>query len=452
MKSLTAVLITILLVFLQTGLVGAQGERNSEERIRNLEEELGRIREEIGKKMKSDTKELISSLPFKLKAGLTLRYDSTKLEDQADLLLGDNEIDGLRTRIRFSIEYNQNGRLSGGLRLSTGENPNPTSAFIRTGSVFQSRSFNIDQFYIVYRPLKLHESLAFTVGKVPQPFWRGDRGTWRDELIWDDDINPEGVVLQATIPTGVPYLDLHNTVGYFTVYEATDDRFAGLTGDVYLWGDQLKLAVTGGGKGGGTIAVAIYDYRNLNAGLMAPNFTPGSGGVVSPGTNAFLLREGFQRTNNRINLGPGAEGFMDQRFSPLSITGQVHLSLPTGWLEPIGMASLEPEVFWFGDYVKNINIHKDNKGYGLTGGLRGGGKVAPFNIWYTWRDIDADATLATFADSDLGGGTAFKGYEIGANYLIQADTMVQVSFFNFEGFPLKDNGVTRWFVDVVRTF
>jgi hypothetical protein len=289
---------------------------------------------------------------------------------------------------------------------------------------------------------------------MPQPFWRGDRGTWRDELIWDDDINPEGAVLQTTIPTGLSFLELHNTGGYFTVYEATDNRFAGLTGDTYLLADQLKLRIDLGAIGGGTVAVAIYDYQKLNAGLRAPNFTPGSGGFVLPGTNAFLLREGLQRTNNQINFGPGAEGFVDERLSPLNVTGQVYLSIPTGWLEPMGMASLEPEIFWFGDYVKNVNLKRDEQGYGLTGGLRGGGKgiAAPFNIWYTWRDVDADATLATFADSDLGAGTAFKGYEVGANYRLLPDLMIQFSFFDFEGFPRKDNGVTRWFVDLVRTF
>ena len=66
--------------------------------------------------------------------------------------------------------------------------------------------------------------------------------------------------------------------------------------------------------------------------------------------------------------------------------------------------------------------------------------------------MDADAALATFADSDLGAGTGYKGYELGANYKIQPDLIIQLSYFDFDGSPRKDNGVTRTFLDLIITF
>lgn len=435
MKPFIAVVAVVLPVFFQTGQALGQEAKSTKERIQVLEEELKKVQEEI--KIKKEPEKL----PIKLGASITVRYDTTEVEDQTDLLLEDNEINGFRTRDRFWVEYRPQDRLAAGLRLSTGETPNPTSPFIRMGNAFRSESFNLDQFYIVYRPLKSFENHSFTVGKMPQPFWRGDRGPWRSELIWDDDVSPAGVALLSPIPVG-SFLSLENTAGYFVVNEVTDNRFSGLTGDTYLVADQLRLRVAQG-SAGGTFAVAIYDYNKLNAGLRAPNFTPGSGGFVSPGTSALLMREGFQHTNNRVNYGPGAEGFVEDRFTSLNFTAQLYLAVLSDW-----------EAFGLADYVKNLNVDRDDRGYGITGGLRGGGKgaIAPFNVWLTYRDVDADATLATFADSDLGAGTALRGFEFGANYSIQSDLLIQISYFDFEGSPRKDNDVTRVFLDLVRTF
>jgi hypothetical protein len=457
MKFFVAVM-TVLTIFFQTGLTWAQEEKLNDDRLLKIEEELIKIREdqEQGKKALEEIKkepkmippsapQEMEKLPIKIGASITLRYDRTETEDQADLLLGDNEIEGLRTRVRLSFEYNQQGRLAAGMRLSTGENPNPTSPFIRLGDASRSKSFNLDQFYIVYRPLKSFEEISFTIGKMPLPFWRGDRGSWRTEMIWDDDINPEGVALRTPILSGSSKISIENTAGYFTINEVTDNVFSGLTGDTYLFADQINVRVDQG-TGGGTLAVAIYDYHKLNAGLQSPNFTPGSGGFVTPGASALLVREGLQHTNNQVNYGPGAEGFLDERFTSLNLTAQLY--------HPISLNPMGLEVFWVGDYVKNMSVDQDERGYGVTGGLRGGGKgrIAPFNLWYTYREVDADATLATFADSDLGAGTAYKGFEFVANYRILSDLLVQFSYFDFEGFPRKDNNVTRMFVDLVKTF
>ncbi|MEW6683720.1 MAG: putative porin [Nitrospirota bacterium] len=427
------------------------------ERIRQLEEELAKVREEQGR-LRQAVQEIQKDeqaapppaqepqkSPVKVGASVTVRYDSTELEDQTDLLLEDGEIEGLRTRVRLSVEYSPHQRVAAGVRISTGENPNPTSPFIRLGDAFRSKSFNLDQAYIVVRPLPAFDPLSVTLGKMPLPFWRGDRGSWRSELVWDDDVNPEGAIFQITIPGGSSLLQIENTAGYFIVNEVTDDRFAGLTGDTTLLADQLRLRVNAEAIGA-TLAAAIYDYNDLNAGLRAPNFTPGSGGFVAPGTSALLVREGLQRTNNRVNFGPGADGFPDDRFTPVNLTAQVHIGLP--------FTGLAPEVFVLGDYVQNLSVGQDDEGYGITAGLRGGGQgsVGAFNLWYTYRDVDADATLSTFTDSDLGGGTAYKGYEVGANYRFQPDLILQAVYLDFEGFPRKDNGVTRWFVDLVRTF
>ena len=473
MRPFVGVVVALLVALLPTAPVLAQQEQANAERIRELERELERIRTELealkaqqqaaptpppqAAPTPSPPKEP-ARWPLRFGASVTFRYDSTEVEDQTDLFQDENEINGFRTRIRLLVDYNLDGAAGAGLRLSTGEDPNPASPFIRLGDVFVSKSFNLDQAFILTRPLKFFgepydvlkpvENLSLTFGKMPLPFWRGDRGTWRSEIIWDDDINPEGALLKFPIPTGLPFLKLENTFGYFIVSEVTDVRFAGLTNDTYLLANQFKLQVDPV-----TLAMAVYDYNNLNAGLRAPSFVPGQGAFLSPGTSALLMRPGLQATNNRINFGPGAEGFVEEDFTILNLTGQAYLPIPPRWVDPVGFALLEP--FVAGDWVKNTSVDRDDEGYGLTVGLRGAGKRfldGLFNVWFTYRDVDADATIAAFADSDLGAGTAYRGYELGVNYRILPDLMIVFSYLNFEGFPRKDNGVERWFVDLVWTY
>jgi hypothetical protein len=387
--------------------------------------------------------------PIRLAASVTIRQDFTRTEDQPDLLLGENGINGLRARIRLGVEYRDpKSVVNGGLRVSTGENPNPTSPFIRLGDSFRSQSFGIDQFSLSVRPFRNRDVMAFTAGKMPLPFWRGDQGTLRSEMVWDDDVNPVGLVLQDTFHKGgdeAHPVRVDNTLGYFVMEEPTDLRFAGITGKAYLVADQFHVQTRHV-----SASVAYYAYRNLNAGLRSASFVPGQGAFLLPGTAPFLLRPGLQLTNQQVNFGgPGADGFVRDEFDVVDLLGQVHV--------PVGFETWgAPQAWALGEYAHNFRADRHGNGWGVSLGLRGGAWRGsgphPYNLWVTYRDADADAVLATFADSDLGAGTAFKGLEAGANYRFERNLMLAVSYFDFEGFPQKDNSVRRWFVDLTWDF
>ncbi|MBI4640324.1 MAG: putative porin, partial [Candidatus Tectomicrobia bacterium] len=277
MRLFVAVVVVVLMIFLQIGPGWAQSDAD---RIRQMEQDLAKIRQDLEALKKEPAK-----LPLKFGLSVTFRIDQSEIEDEQDLLLEDNEIEALRARIRFSVEYiDPQSRVTGGIRLSTGEDPNPTSPFITLGNSFRSRSFNIDQYYLTYKPLKFYEQfkvfedVALTFGKIPMPFWRGDRGTWRSELVWDDDINPEGALLRIPITfPDLPSVQIENVFGYFAVNWLGDVRFEGLTRDTYLIADQFKIKVDPVPTAGVTVAFAVYNYQNLNAGLRAPNFRPDLG-------------------------------------------------------------------------------------------------------------------------------------------------------------------------------
>ena len=381
---------------------------------------------------------------LKLGVSVTLRQDFTEVQDKADLLLDGNGIDGYRGRIRFSVQKNEPEDVAGGgIRLSTGENPNPTSPFVRVGDGFRPWNFTIDQYYFQLRPFHRRAAATLTVGKMPQPFWRGDQGYFRSEMIWDDDVSPVGVTLTNVFEKKDDgSLKVDNVIGFFPLNEITDQRFVGLTEDPFLVADQLLIRYKKLG-----LAASYYSFERLNGGLLAPNFLPDQGtAFVTTPASAFLLRPGFQATNAQISVYPGANAFRKESFRVFDATAQVHGRLP--WFESFG----KPEVFVLGEWAHNFRVPDHRDGYGGTIGLRGGAYGAPGpNPWgahFTWRSVDADTTLATFADSDLGAGTDVKGFEVSANYRITRNVQLTGFFFQWDGSPDKSTRVRRVFIDL----
>lgn len=432
-------------------------------RMRQLEEELRRIQQDLDaiKVERAQEKEEWAKHPSKFPWGIelygsvTIRYDITEIEDRQDLFLEDDDIEGLRTRNRLGFFYYPDDAVQAGLRITTGGDPNPTSPFGRIGDAFRSKSFRLDQYYFNLRPIQLFDKrpfdqhpfqATFAVGKIPNPLWVGERGPFLSELVFDKDINPEGIALKLAVPKLLPFLGIEATAGYFSIEQLDDLRFAGLTKDTYLVAAQLRLKAESSPKIGGSLAATFYDWENLNAGARSPVFDPANV-VVQPGTRAFLLRPGFQITNNTRDLGVGAVGFVENDFQIIDGAAQVYFGLP--------IPSLAPEIFLYGEYIYNLSVDRARDGFGATIGIRGGRKdlaLNPFALWFTYRNVDNDATVGTFADSDLGAGTGYKGFSAGGNYRVHKNLLFQITYYDFEGFPFKLNSVQRYFFDAVVNF
>lgn len=387
------------------------------------------------------TTSVLASLPVRLFANVNLRQDYQRPEDKADLLLDPNQIDGLVTRLRFGLEFKDpKATVSGGIRVSAGETPNPASPFMRLGDAFRPVTFGLDQFYVDVRPLKDKTRLTFTLGKMPMPFWRGDRGTARAEMTWDDDISPVGGVGNLNLyHNGDGTVSLDTTGGYFIVEWFREDRFAGLVADTWFAGDQVKLKVHRV-----TVAASYYDWEHLNSGARAPSFIPGSSAVLYAGTNAFLLRPGPQHTNSEVELGGSAFAFVNDHFRIVDVLAQGSLPVSLPWLH-------KSEVFVLGQYAHNFSVDVEKSGVGATLGLTGGDlkrKLHPYTLWGTWRYVEADAAVGAFADSDLGGGTDVRGFELSADYRIVRNLQPYISYFHMMVNPLRSTRFNRLFFGV----
>jgi hypothetical protein len=392
----------------------------------------------------------VLGLPLRFTGTLTLRYDYWHNSDLTDTLTSNYVNNGFLQRVRFGVEFGdlKTSMVVGGLRFSTNENPNPTVPFAFLGDSFRSAAFGLDQAWIAIRPLEDRSRISLYLGRMPNQTWRGTAGVNRTEMIWDDDVNPAGLALKVKIldiPTALD-LKLESLSAYYQSQATQDQRFVGLTGNTGVFEEQIKLATKYA-----TGAVAFYDWENLNNGLSSPGL--GVGAVsVQPPTDAFLLRTGLNTGNSRFAYGPqNAMGFAKDHFRILNPTVQVHVPLPS---EALG----NPDVYVTGDYGYNFSARKGHRGgTGITLGTRMGdyepvSKLNPLNVWGTYRYVRSDVTVAAYADSDLGVGTDYYGFEFGASYRITKHLMPAISYFDYHGFPLMTNHAERLFLDITGEF
>jgi hypothetical protein len=93
----------------------------------------------------------------------------------------------------------------------------------------------------------------------------------------------------------------------------------------------------------------------------------------------------------------------------------------------------------FGDYVNNIAADADNKGW-LVGFSAGkAGKPGSYDFNYNYRNLEKDAIVGMFTDSDfIGGGTDGKGHKLGFTYQLAKGAQAAVTYLlNKKG---VDNG------------
>jgi hypothetical protein len=60
--------------------------------------------------------------------------------------------------------------------------------------------------------------------------------------------------------------------------------------------------------------------------------------------------------------------------------------------------------------------------------------------------------MAAFANSDLGGGTNYRGWEASVNYRYTRNLLFAATYFDYDGHPHKDSFVRRLYLDVVWDF
>lgn len=265
----------------------------------------------------------------------------------------------IRARVRFDADVADNVAVN--VTLATGGS-NPVSANQTLGDGFSRKDIGVDRAFFDW---SISDSVNLLGGKMANPMHRAGG----HHLVYDSDLNPEGLAL--SFESGRLFANLAG----FMAKERGGDA------------DSILTALQGGIRpsvGGAelTFGISYYDYSNTKG--FAP-FYLGIGGGNSLDANGNFLYD-----YKTVEL--FAEVALDAFGQPLTL---------------------------FVDAVKNTEVDNYDQGFAVGARFRRASNPGDWEFRWAYQDLEADAVMAIFSDSDFGGGgTDSRGHVFRGTYVL----------------------------------
>lgn len=361
----------------------------------------------------------------------------------------------LRLRARLGILARISEQWGAGLRLATGSTTDRVSTNQTLGQDFNKYNLLVDRAFLKYDPV---EWLSLTGGRIPNPWFSTD-------LVWDDDLNFEGVAATFKPRFGNGAIKPFLTVGAFPIKEENQPASQGRWMQGIQGGTQWDFSTNTRLK----IGVAWYGFRNFEGRVEDTSSLDVAGTTFKPmaanygqyeyGRNLRQKGNTLFRTNALGDTGTTSYWGLASRFRPLNLT----TSLDLAHFDPV-------HVVLTGDWVKNTAFDRgeilartrgrinltDGKNYGyhykLTLGMPKIEKARDWQISAAYRFLGSDAVVDAFTDSDFGGGgTNMKGYTLGVHYGIDNNASVGLRLLSADSIDsFTMNPAHRFSMDVIQ--
>ncbi|MCO7568811.1 putative porin [Pseudomonas chlororaphis] len=310
------------------------------------------------------------------KGDVRIRQETVKIDGEANN--GGRDKDRQRIRARLGAYSEINPQVDTGIRIATGGGDDARSTNQDMDNYFDKKQIWLDLGYIDYHPDAV-KNLHVIGGKMLQPW------VSMGDVIWDSDINPEGLAVTYKYPLGGS-AELFGSLGNYSLKDNVDGEGVQFRHDLRLTAGQLgsRFAITDNLKL--TLGGSVYAYQNDKDSRCTGTSTPCALAVNgNSADNQFRLYEGF----SQIDIG-----------------------------------GLPMPLSFYGQYVKNNDAVNDQDTAWLLGAKS---KVFGFNLDYNYRDVQRNAVVGAFTDSDFANGTTgsrghkFKvGYDIDKNFALGA--------------------------------
>ena len=278
-----------------------------------------------------------------------------------------------RIRARFGFTADVTDGVIAGLTLATGGD-DPVSANQTLDEGFSRKPIGVDRAYVTW---KATNELSFTGGKMANPFYRPVNHL----LIYDNDLNPEGLALRYETSNWFA-----NVAGLWVEERSAAD-------DSILLGGQFgfKRMLDGGRRL--VAGVSYYDYLNTQ------NQTPFWDGAPAGNT--------VDAAGNYANDFNEAELFAELTFK-----------------------AGERPVTVFADYVTNTEASLRDEGYAIGATYGEITRPGTWRLTYAYQELEADAVIGTFTDSDwAGGGTDGQGHVVDFQYGLRGRWTLGFKYF-----------------------
>jgi hypothetical protein len=311
---------------------------------------------------------------FRYSGDFRLRYENTSRDVVSSSDIRNREV----FRIRAGTIVTINEFLTAGARLTTGSSDDPNSTDVTLGSFVNDLEVSLDRAYLQFG----YRNLVLTGGKFPNPFLRAS------EVIWDGDVNPQGLAGSYTVP-GAGAI----TPKLTGMYGVVDEQSSGP--DSYMWGGQVGLSFKAAADLNVTVAGAYYDY------------------VIESLSSADA---GDTRSNNLT----ADESAYVSDFDLLDATAIVS-SGGIGERYPIRVV---------GNYVKNLGAEVEQD-QGLALGIYVGrtGTKGDRRVHYGYSQAESDAVLASFSHDNTTLATNYELHTLAVDYVPLRNTVLNATWY-----------------------
>jgi hypothetical protein len=307
---------------------------------------------------------------FKMSGDVRLRHESS---------FGlDSQPSRHRERVRFRVggTYQVSDQVTAGVRLSTGQRTDANSPHVTLGEVFHRMEASFDRLYLSYRP-KGVPGLTATAGKFQHPFFVNPV---YGELVWDADVQPEGVMFNYSKAGKGAIERMDFSVGEYLLLEQPVQ-------DSRSFVAQAALHAKMGKKWKPSLALGYYRYGDL---------TPAGAGAIL----------GENSGNATVGAGPTLD--FASRFNILNSILAMRYD-----------KGKKPLVF-SAEYIKNLKagIPQDT-GYAFGAALGSARKRGDWRYYYQWQNIGQDAVLSVVSQDDFLLQTNHRSHLLGTNYQVR---------------------------------
>lgn len=334
----------------------------------DLRAQISALQERV-EQLESDDAATMQS-PGRISLSGDLRYRHEMIDDANAAT--DRNRHRIRARVKLSADLGND--LSAGIALGTGGD-NPISGNQTLGDGFSTKDIGIDRAFFSW---DINETLNLTGGKMANPWFRPGGS----HLIFDGDLNPEGLALEYD--SGDVFAMISGQwVGERGSSEDDAILYAAQGGYRTTLGDDVALTVGGG----------YLNYSHVR-GYLPPHFESGRGNSVDGGEN--LIHD----------------------YDILELFAEAQFSLG------------EQPMRVFVDLVENLEANSMERGYSLGFRWRRAQAPGSWDASWAYQELEADAVLASFTDSDFaGGGTDSKGHVFRSSYVLRDNVRLNGSYF-----------------------
>ena len=322
-----------------------------------------------------------------------------------------DDVDRTRVRMRLDVNAAVTDEVKVGVRMTTGNTTDRVSTNQTLGTNFNKYSVVLDRVYLKWNPAG--SEISYWAGRMPNPFF----GT---ELVWDPDLNFEGLAATGDIRLGVRSR-LFTTIGWFPLSTANPGSTVRKDLLGAQAGYQWQFGYTGANRW--RVGLGVYDYRNIAGQAETELDRLERADYVARSEYPSGLR---QRGNTLFRINAPSDSATQYGLASEFRTVNLTTALELVDIPPV-------PVTLTADYIQNIGFNRseiarrtgqmivDGSNVGYWFGVQVGKRIireeGDWSASLTYRRLGSDATLDAFADSDFGlGGTNNKGTILGVNY------------------------------------